>query len=80
MILPQTDTGGALKIALDIKTDISNLQIEHKRSRITKILSISIGVSSLVPMKGDGYSVLIESADTAMYSAKANGRNRIESS
>jgi diguanylate cyclase (GGDEF)-like protein len=78
IILPQTNLHGAKKIALGLQSELSNYQIKHERSDISKFLTISFGISALNPEKGSDYSSLIKIADSALYRAKANGRNRIE--
>ena len=79
LILPQTNLEGALKISLEIQSELISHEIDHIGSSVGKNLSISIGISSLIPDKGHDYSEIIGLADAALYRAKANGRNRIES-
>ncbi|MCF6336194.1 MAG: cache domain-containing protein [Spirochaetales bacterium] len=78
LILPQTDTEGALQIGKEIQNKLEALNIEHIGSDIGSFLTISIGISSIVPEKGHDYSEIIGFADAALYRAKAKGRNRIE--
>ena len=79
LILPQTDFYGAVKIAKDVQFELSNCNIKHKSSSVSEKLTLSFGVSSVIPLKGREYSSLIKNADEALYRAKASGRNRIES-
>lgn len=78
LILPNTDLNGAIKIAASIQSEINKQHILHESSGISNILTISFGVSSVIPWKAQEYPSLIKRADAALYIAKANGRDRIE--
>ncbi|MDY0052115.1 MAG: sensor domain-containing diguanylate cyclase [Aliarcobacter sp.] len=60
-----------------IKNKIENLQIEHKKSSISKYLSISIGITSKKGFELLNSKVLYKEADDALYIAKNKGRNCI---
>jgi two-component system chemotaxis family response regulator WspR len=78
-ILPDTDLNGALKVAEEMRQAIKNLKIEHAKSKISDIVSISIGVSAFVPLQGMPPEVLIAAADQALYKAKEEGRDTVRS-
>ena len=79
LILPHTDLDGAVKIARDMQNELIVNNIKHEYSSVSDKLTFSFGVCSAVPEKGKEYSLLIKVADEALYRAKDNGRNRIES-
>lgn len=75
-ILPNTDLAGAVIIAEELNSCISNLQLEHAYSQAADHVTISIGVASSVPKDNDEVKRLITLADEALYEAKELGRNR----
>jgi len=52
-----------------------NLKIDHKASPTADHVTVSFGLSTMVPNKDIGPTQLIESADRALYLAKNSGRN-----
>jgi diguanylate cyclase (GGDEF)-like protein len=76
IILPFTQGDGALKVAEDIRQQIAQLQILHQSSHISDLVSMSLGVSSVIPEVDVSFDVLIEAADLALYEAKSMGRDR----
>lgn len=77
VILPFTDQRGAVKVAERLRAAVERLRIEHSRS-VTGFVTISLGVASVTPRLGDDPQALILAADKALYKAKENGRNRVE--
>ena len=72
VILPNTDTRSASVVAERIR--VSMLE----RGQNVDGPTVSIGVASVRPRPDRDAAVLIKAADTALYRAKANGRNRCE--
>ena len=80
VILPETDLNGALKVAEEMRQAIKALRIEHAKSKVDRFVSISIGVSTVIPQQGTEPELLISAADQALYKAKEEGRDRVKSS
>ncbi|WP_434580916.1 GGDEF domain-containing protein [Sulfurimonas sp. NW15] len=56
---------------------IENLKIEHKASKISDFLTVSIGIATLEHLDGEkNIDLLYKYADKALYAAKYSGRNR----
>ena len=79
MILPDTDLNGAAKVAEEMLLAIKDSAIEHAKSKVTDIVSISIGVSPVIPQRDTNPEALISAADQALYRAKEDGRDRVKS-
>ena len=72
VILPNADTRSASMVAERIR--VSMLE----RGQNVDVPTVSIGVASVRPRPDRDAAVLVKAADTALYRAKANGRNRCE--
>ncbi|NJK57745.1 MAG: diguanylate cyclase [Pleurocapsa sp. SU_5_0] len=77
VILPHTDGEGAIKVAEEVQKQIQELNLIHVASQINDIITLSVGVSSIIPNAQTSPHNLISAADSALYDAKVKGRNRI---
>ncbi len=75
-VLPSTDPESALKISENIRQAIENIEFVHE-SDVVKFTA-SFGVTGGVPTPDISSKYLLECVDQALYSAKTNGRNRVE--
>ena len=77
LLLPETGLNGCIAHAERIRKDIEDAEfvIEDKVVRIT----VSGGCASIPEMKTKSVDELVRKADEALYNAKNNGRNKIES-
>jgi diguanylate cyclase (GGDEF)-like protein len=81
-LLPNTDSGGGLVIAEQIRENIETAVIPHDSGLVTK-LTLSIGVFAHTPTAFSPESAtcsideFISRADKALYNAKNAGRNRV---
>ena len=78
VLLPGTDLAGALSIAGLIRANVRAAAIEHASSQVSKRVTVSIGISGVVPTMDMEPEGLLAAADAALYQAKSSGRNRVE--
>jgi diguanylate cyclase (GGDEF)-like protein len=76
VLLPKTDSSGAMNIAEQIRQGIGKMSIPSTDARAAKITA-SVGVATLCPAPGSSSEKLILKADEALYQAKSSGRNRV---
>ncbi len=78
IILPDTVLQGSLKIAEQIRQAVLDCQIPHQGSKVADSVSLSLGLTTFLGQVSST-DELIKAADDALYRAKENGRNRVES-
>lgn len=81
VILPNTDMPGAVTIAETIRAAVEALRIPHAENGALKLVTISTGVATALSRVGGSIQMpagLLQAADIALYKAKSNGRNRVE--
>jgi diguanylate cyclase (GGDEF)-like protein len=75
LVLPDTDGAGALAIARMVKDGLASAGIAHPGG-IGGRLTTSIGLATIGPDDVDCPDALVARADTALYRAKQDGRDR----
>jgi diguanylate cyclase (GGDEF)-like protein len=79
-LLPNTPLIGAIEVAKLIQAKVQSLQIPHGQSLASEHITLSFGVSSMIPNDASTPEELLLKADRALYQAKQRGRNQIVSS
>ncbi|WP_159738050.1 GGDEF domain-containing protein [Vibrio atypicus] len=75
-ILPNTTVEGAKKVAERIHQGVAKLALTHEKSGVSDVVTASIGLASLTPRPLDQSDTIVALADSALYQAKATGRNQ----
>ncbi len=76
IILPNTDTHGAWRIAQKIHDSVRDLKIAHAPDADEDYVTVTMGVSTVIPGHDTTAQMLIQASDLALYHAKQQGRNR----
>jgi diguanylate cyclase (GGDEF)-like protein len=76
-ILPGADPGTAMEVAERVRKAVESMQVAHPRQAGNR-LTVSIGVASVRPDGSEpSPEAIVQDADSALYLAKAAGRNRV---
>lgn len=79
VLLPGSDVPGALRIAENIRIAVETLRMEHRESKASPWVTVSVGVCSRSPRAEEAPKDMLYEADMALYLAKQLGKNRVES-
>lgn len=77
-VLPNTDLPDAVCIAERIAADIEKLNIPHEYSDVKPIITVSMGVGTIIPIENYSYIEFLNMTDRLLYHAKKSGRNKIQ--
>ena len=76
ILLPECSSQEAFAFAEKVRQKIERTSLPHEKSG-TGIVSVSVGVHSMIPSETSSSSELIKTSDEALYKAKSEGRNRV---
>ena len=77
ILMPETNSAGAKKVANELRKAIMALEIPHDKSSVAKIVTVSQGISCFVPNDTNSPMLLIQVADEALYKGKNSTRNAV---
>lgn len=78
LVLPETDEAAARHIAERCRQQVRRQRIAHERSTVSSLLTISLGVGTIVPGAHDRSQDFLNAVDKLLYQAKQRGRDRLE--
>jgi len=77
VILAATRSRGAMNVAERIRRAIEAIGFEHKGNTGADVVTMSLGVSTVIDNNVGSYEELVRQADEALYRAKQGGRNQV---
>ena len=78
LLLPRCGLDPAMRLAENLRAQVQARAMEHPNSPVAAHITVSIGVSAVRPDAALSAEALIAASDSALYSAKQHGRNRID--
>jgi len=78
-VLPNTALLEAVQIAERMQAAVRALKLEHMDSEVEQVVTVSLGVATVVPTVGGTSEAVVAEADRQLYQAKQAGRARVSS-
>lgn len=78
LVLPNTETAGALQVVETIRQTLQKLALPHGAQAHQPFVTLSFGLATQTPTPTEPWEQLMHQADIALYAAKAKGRNRYD--
>ena len=79
VLLPGASRRDALATAEKVRSAVEELALSHPTSTVAPVVTVSVGAAWTAPDTTRTETEILHAADRALYRAKQNGRNRIES-
>jgi diguanylate cyclase (GGDEF)-like protein/PAS domain S-box-containing protein len=77
LLLPNTDADTARDLAERCRKLLRQREIAHARSGVGRLVTVSLGIGTIVPGAEDAPDVFLDRIDRRLYQAKSAGRDRI---
>jgi len=77
LLLPDTASGHARAVLDELRAAIAALEIAHQASQAGAVVTVSVGGATLGQNGLESAAELFEAADSQLYRAKQDGRNRV---
>ena len=77
IILPDTNTQGALFVANKVRQHLASLKLIHEKSKADRYVTLSIGIATQLLPCNESLQDLVKQTDNLLYKAKEQGRNCI---
>ncbi|MBI4806850.1 MAG: diguanylate cyclase [Desulfovibrio sp.] len=77
VLLPATEPDGARVVAERIVKEVAALEIPHLESPHGGLVTVSVGVATVIPAPKDAPMLLVRQAQAALGEAKDSGRNAV---
>lgn len=78
LVLPDTDTAGAIRVVQLVRHHLQTLDLPHGASPSGDTITLSFGIATVSPTPNSPAETILESADQALYAAKDAGRNQYQ--
>lgn len=75
VVLPNTDQPGAVKVAEVLRLLVAGQQMLHPQSSTSEYVTVSIGLTTMLPQPSDTVDELLQKVDRGLRQAKLENRN-----
>ncbi|WP_213881678.1 sensor domain-containing diguanylate cyclase [Pseudomonas sp. dw_358] len=76
-LLPDTDAEAARELAEKCRVLVRQQRIAHELSPVAPVVTLSLGVGTVMPSPEQSSTSFVEQVDRALYQAKREGRDRV---